>query len=57
MLAVLVNLLIPINHWLESTLHTFHNAMGKELVVVRKESCRLLRLHGESAAKRVKDEL
>jgi hypothetical protein len=57
MLAVLVNLLVPINHWLEPTLYTFHNTMGKELVVVREESRRLLRLHSKSSAKRVKDEL
>lgn len=56
MLAVLVNLIIPVDHWLELTLNTFDNAMGQKLVVVSQEGSSLLWLHVESSAKSVQDE-
>lgn len=56
MLTVLVNLLIPVDHWLEPSFHTLDDAVGEELVVVREKSGRLFGLHAEGTAKRVQDE-
>jgi hypothetical protein len=49
MLAVLVNLLIPIYHWLEPSFHTLDDTVGEKLVVIRKKSGRLFGLHAQGS--------
>jgi hypothetical protein len=32
--AVLIDLLVPIDHWLKAALHSFHAAVSQKLVVI-----------------------
>ena len=55
--AILEYLAIPVNHRLVLALNSLHDAVSQVLIVVRQQSRCLLRLHRESPAQSIKDEL
>ena len=57
MSTVLVDFLIPADHWLVTALYTLHYTMSKELVVVGQKSSWLLGFHLESSTKCVQYKL
>jgi hypothetical protein len=56
MSAVLVDFLVPVDHWLEPALDSLNDAVDQELVVVGQQSCSLLRFHLQRSAQSVQDE-
>lgn len=55
--AVLIDIVVPVDHRLESALDALHHAVRQELIVIREQGRGLLWLHGQRAAKSIQDEL
>lgn len=57
MAAVLINVIVPIDHGLKLTFDAFDDAVGEELIVIREQGGCLFGLHGECPTKRIQNKL